>query len=87
MRDYTSLDQFSNRENRRQTLSSCECVTRKKFQFILLFYNIEAIIRNIGMQNWNIFFPLFDIRIVSSNSFIFYLYMRHSEQVVEIARI
>ena len=39
------LDTFSNRANRRHTLS-CECDQEKKFHFILLFYNLEAIVRN-----------------------------------------
>ena len=39
------LDTFSNRANRRHTLS-CECGQEKKFHLILLFYNLEAIVRN-----------------------------------------
>ena len=43
------LDMFSNRGNRRHTLS-CECDQEKKIHFISLFNHLEAIVRN-GLHN------------------------------------
>ena len=43
------LDTFSNRGNRRHTLS-CECDQEKKIHFISLFNHLEAIVRN-GLHN------------------------------------
>ena len=47
---------------------------RNKFQFILLFYNMEANIRNIGLHNLS-FFSFLDIRILSHQTTLFSIHI------------